>query len=113
MPGIQITLDDIGNPELEAWARAQGLDPTRITMQAGCLPEIWDGYIHYGRTIKDENGFDLLDQFHDRVFVVGRFKKLISPLPSGIGRVIDQPKQLSGHKCPTCESADKRVGVSA
>ncbi len=99
--GVQITLDDIG-PELTGWAKSNGLDPNRITMWSGCLPEVWGDQISYGLTVPDEDGKgDLWDEFHDRPLIVPKWAK-VSPLPVGVGRVIEKCEQLPRHTCPTC-----------
>jgi hypothetical protein len=105
MDGTQITTDDIGKPELMAWAEANGLNPRSITMQSGCLPEVWGDCIFYGYVPQDEDGKDLYDQFHSRLFVVPRTKK-VAPLPDGVGRAIEKCEQIPPHECPTCEAAE-------
>ena len=105
MSGWQITVEDCGKPELLEWARDHGMDPERVSMNHGHLPEIWDGQICYGDVVIDpETGRDLVDEIHSVPVIKVRNAPVTRPLPPGVGRQISQSEQVTWHRCATCES---------
>ena len=102
MSGVQIPINPEATDELCAWARANDLDPDRISMNDGHLPEIWDGHIYVGYIVRDENGKDVFDPLHCTLVVQPMVVPLKQEMPAHLGRVIETSEQLHQHACAAC-----------
>lgn len=102
MTGTQLLRDVEMTDELCSWARANGMDPDRISMNDGHIPEIWDGQVCVAYLVRDEDGREVYDEIHRTRVVRPHWFPITHPLPAHLGRPIEQTEQVPVHPCTTC-----------